>query len=246
MAKKKAKTTKKSLKAKVSKKRKSNKKVVRKRKPKDKVVPATKTRKSSPAIIVRSYNWYLHCAKLKIMKDVPIIPCTAIKKDRNGRLFAHTEAEKVYQLYREQCQKHRLVIRRIRGDALETGRPSLRFTKNDVWETQKVSCVRYEGQWEICHVDSGEHEYFEGAGDGDNEIWSINSAQTVAKKCGLLDYFEVAWPQPTDWLQAIKQTVEVLPPAEMKEALIEIIPSVIMESTSIGDEIIKYFGTVLK
>lgn len=231
-AKKAKKTTKKSSNRSANKNRKSTKKVVRKR---------TKAKK-----VVRPHNWYLHCAKLAIMDAVPIIPCTAIKRDRNGRLFAHTEAEKVYQLYREQCKEHRLVIRRIRGEATSTTRPSLRFTEKDIWETKEVACVSYQGDWEICHVDSGEIETFRGAGAGDNEVWSINSAQTVAKKCGLLDYFEVAWPQPTDWVQAIKNTVEVLPADEMKEALIEIIPSAIMQATSIGEELLRYFDTALR
>jgi len=232
----KKKSTKKSSIRKTVKKRKSNKGAAKKR---------TKATEFSGPAIIQPERWHLHCAKLLIKKAVPMMPCTSIKRDRNGRLFAHTQAEKVYEAFREQCQIHRLVIRRERGNSFSTTRPSLRFTRDDIWETLDVPCVRFEGQWEICHVDSGEYECFGGTGDGDNEIWSVNSAQTVAKKCGLLDYFEVPWPQPDDWVQAIKNTVEVLPPEEMKEALIEIIPSVIMESTSIGDEIMKYFDSVM-
>ena len=237
MAKKTKKTTKKPLKAKVSKKRTSNQKVVRKRTTK---VKSMRRRKVVP------HNFYLHTAKQAIMNAVPIMPCSVIKKDRGGRLYAHTQAENVYNVYREKCELHGLVIRKIEGMAYETTRPSFRINKDDVCETIKVPCVRYEGKWEVCHVASGETETFCGAGDGDNEIWSVNSAQTVAKKCGLLDYFEVAWPQPTDWLQTVRESMEELPPAELFKAIQGVIPKAIFEATKIGDLLTDYFNSVLK
>lgn len=228
---KKTKKTKKSLKAKVSKKRTSNKKVV----------PAKER-------IYRNHVHclYLHRAKLDIMESVPVMPCTVISKDHNGRLFAHTQAEEVYAVYREQCLKHGLVTRRIAGSAVTTKRPGVkRSADGERWEACSELCTRYQGTWEICHVDSGDTETFKGAGDGDNDIWSINSSQTVAKKCGLLDYFEVPWPAPTDWLKVIKDSIEVLPPEEMKKALFEIVPDKIMTATSIGEELVNYFNEVL-
>ena len=237
----KKKTTKKSSNRKTVKNRTTNKKVVKKRK-KAKKVPA-----KNPVIYTTHVNClYLHRAKIKIMEAVPVMPCTVISKDHNGRLFAHTQAEEIYKVYREQCIKHELVTRRIEGCAFDAERPGVKRTEDGGgWEACKESCTRYEGAWEICHVGSGDTETFKGAGDGDNDIWSINSAQTVAKKCGLLDYFEVAWPQPTDWLKVIKDSIGGLPPEETKKALFEIIPDKIMTATSIGEELIEYFNKIL-
>ena len=217
---------------------KKKKKVVKKRTKAKKVVRRRKT-------VVMPHNYYLHTAKQVIMNAVPVMPASVIKKDRGGRLYAHTQAEKVYAIYREKCELHGLVIRRIEGKAFASTRPSLRQTGEE-WKTIDVPCVRYEGIWEICHVASGETETFCGAGDGDNEIWSVMSAQTVAKKAGLLDYFEVAWPQPTDWLETVRESMEELPPQELFKAIQGVIPKVIFEATKIGDLLTDYFNSVLK
>lgn len=218
---------------------------------KKKTTKKTKKRTKKTAKIIYRYRkpkpecYYLHRAKLAIMEAVPIMPTTAIGKDHKGRLFAHTQAEKVYAIYREQCEKHGLVINRIAGESSNSECPELQRAGEE-WKVVMAPCVRYEGKWSICHVGSGEKEIFLGAGDGNNDIWSINSAQTVAKKCGLLDYFEVAWPQPTDWLKVIRESVEELPPNELEKALKEIIPAKIMSATSIGEELANYFNSMLK
>lgn len=237
----KKKTTKKAVNRKTVKKRTSNKKVVRKRKPKDKVIPARfYIHKNVPR-----YN--LHAIKLQIMSEVPIMPCTVIGKDRHGRLFAHTQAEKVYAIYREKCQENRLTIRRERGSEYDAECPKLQRIDND-WQVVKQPCVRFSGQWEICHQRTGEHEYFEGAGDGDNDIWSICSAQTVAKKVALLDYFEVPWPQPTDMLEVVAQCMRELKtsPKEFIKAVQGVIPPEIFKATGIEAELVKHFNKVLK
>lgn len=217
-------------------KKKVTKKKAKKSQPKTKIV--YRTRRVKPG------RFYLHQAKLAIMDAVPIMPTTVISKDKKGRLFAHTQAEKVYAVYREQTKKHGLVINRIEGRTETTTTAIMKYI-DKAWNIVEEPCVRYHGTWEITHAASGACEIFHGSGDGCNDIWSVNSAQTVAKKCGLLDYFEVAWPQPTDWLKVIKESVEELPPSELHKALKEIIPPKILSATSIGEELCNYFNSVL-
>lgn len=176
----------------------------------------------------------LHTKKLLIMKAIPLMPCSAISKDRQGLAFAHTRATEVYNRYREECGKRKLVIRRIEGSI---------FNQKyiiDTWseqgrDTKEIICACFEGVWEITDIESGEKETFGGGGYGDNDVWSANSAQTVAKKQALLDYFEVAWPQPTNLKKIIKQELANLSQEELSEVLQEIIP---MKSAA---EVIKKF-----
>ena len=187
----------------------------------------------------------LHRAKLEIKRAVPIMPCTLINKDHKGRLFAHTQAEEIYKVFREQCNNKGLVIRRIKGKSKLATYPRFKFI-DDKLEVVEEPCVRYNGVWEICHVESGGRETFHGSGDGTNDVWSINSAQTVAKKCGLLDYFEVPWPQPTDFAELVSDRLNNLEPGALEKALNQIIPPKIMQATSIGEVLTNYFNEVLK
>ena len=218
-----------------------------KKKVKKKVKRKKAKRKSPDIVFPPKYN--LHTAKMKILKAVPIMPCSAFSKDKQGLRYAHTQAEKVYQVYREQCEKNDLVIRRIEGKATDAHRPDW-VKKEDPesgdswWALEEVPCVRFEGVWEIEHIPSGEKETFHGAGDGDNDIWSANSAQTIAKKQALLDYFETAWPQPTDWPKLVRDSLEQAGPEEFIEAMKQIIPNKIAESTGILDVMSAYFDKV--
>ena len=190
-------------------------------------------------------NYHLHAKKLEILRVVPIMPCSAISDDIHGLKFAHTQAEKVYQVYRRECESRNLVTRRIEGTTSNGTRPKF-VQKESVWEIIEVPCVRFEGVWEICDKDSGEKETFGGSGDGDNNIWSANSAQTIAKKQALLDYFETAWPQPTSWLRVVRESLEELPPEEMVKAIKGIIPPKIAEATGIVQALYDYFESVMK
>ena len=122
-AKKAKKTTKKSVNSKTVKKRKTNKKVVRKRTKAKKSVSATKTTRFYLHKHAPRFN--LHAIKLKIKSEVPMMPCTVIAKDRHGRLFAHTQAEKVFNILKDKCDDNRLVIRRERGNEYDAECPSL-------------------------------------------------------------------------------------------------------------------------
>ena len=183
----------------------------------------------------------LHRKKLLIKRAVPIMPCSLISHDHKGRLFAHTQAEEVYQVYREKCDEYGLVIRRIDGESKPATYPRFKFV-DEVLTIIEEPCVRYNGTWEICDVESGGRETFKGSGDGTNDVWSVMSAQTIAKKAALLDYFETAWPAPTDFTQVVRETIEKLGPDEMCNAIKQILPSKIVESTSICDIIMEYFA----
>ncbi len=195
--------------------------------------------------VIYPVNYHLHTKKLEIMRAIPIMPCTIIAKTYQGFLFAHTQAEKVYAVYRRECESRGLVTRRIKGVSLDAKHPELERTENN-WKIISKPCVRYNGVWEISDTESGESETFCGSGDGDNNIWSIMSAQTVAKKAALLDYFETSWPAPTDWVRVVKESIEELGPGQMFKAIKEIIPAKIFEATRIGDELGDYFNKILQ
>ena len=189
--------------------------------------------------IILPENYHLHQKKLEILRAIPTMPCSAISKDKQGLMFAHTQAEKVYQVYRRECESRGLVIRRIEGKTTDAKRPEL-IKLGKLLENVEVPCVRFEGVWEIEDVKSGEKETFGGAGDGDNDIWSANSAQTIARKQALLDYFETAWPQPTNWINVVQESLASLPPDEQIKAIEEIIPPKIAEATGIVDAMYEY------
>jgi hypothetical protein len=168
----------------------------------------------------------LHAKKAEIMAAVPNMPCSAISRDPAGLRFAHTRAERVYATYRDLCAERGLVIRRIEGitEDAHYGEFVYAEDRNEPAKIVKRPCVRFQGLWEIRDRATGQTETFGGAGDGDNGVWSANSAQTVARKQALLDYFETAWPQPTDYLKVIRDSIAAVPDAEKVEAFKQILP----------------------
>ncbi|KKL72384.1 hypothetical protein LCGC14_2085400 [marine sediment metagenome] len=187
----------------------------------------------------------LHKKKLEILRAVPIMPCSAIGKDRQGLRYAHTQAEKVFQVYRRESESRGLVIRLVEGEAVNAKRPG-EVKVGDQWQTKNVPCVRFNGKWEICDTATGQKETFKGSGDGDNEIWSNNSAQTIAFKQGLLMYFFTAWPQPTDWCKVIRKSLEEAGTEEFVKAMKMIIPEKIAKATGIIDMLDAFYSKPIK
>ena len=187
----------------------------------------------------------LHAKKLQIMAEVPIIPCSAISKDRYGLRYAHTQACRVYDIYREKCVKHGLVIRRISGKTSNCLYPDFSYNEEGKRSYSTVDGVLFEGVWEIRDVASGQTETFGGSGLGDNMVWAANSSQTVAKKQALLDYFEVAWPQPTDHNEVIRNEMKKLKGEEFIAAMKQILPDmpykIITQSGAI-DALLDFFA----
>lgn len=186
----------------------------------------------------------LHSKKLLILEEIPTMPCSAIAKDRQGLMFAHTQATKVYKTYREACLKHGLTTRRISGTTTNIEYPEV-FWEHGKANVISVKAVLFEGEWEIRDTETGETETFGGSGIGDNRVWSANSAQTVAKKQALLDYFETAWPQPTDWARVVRESLESLKGKNFTEAIKQIMPEPaykILTATKAIKEMEEYFG----
>ena len=199
--------------------KKKAKKAVRKpRKAPRKVASGRKTPKQrKPRIDPRLRG--LTIKKLEILAAVPIMPCSVLGRDWQGNRFAHTRAEEVYKVYREECTKRGLTIRRTKS--LTTDCEISQKDSEDRF--YMVSGVRFEGEWEIKDRSTGQCETFGGSGDGLNDVWSAISAQTIAKKQALLDYFETAWPQPTDHLRVIQESLAAVPDKEKVEAYKQIL-----------------------
>jgi len=179
--------------------------------------------------------------KLEILAEVPIMPCSVLSRDWQGNRYAHTQAEKVYQVYRQECLDRDLTIRRIEGRTTDC-KISDRDSDGNVFER---AGILFEGVWEIKDRETGETETFGGSGQGVNGVWSANSAQTVAKKQALLDYFETAWPQPTDHLKVIRESLEAVPLEDKIEAYKSILsPEAwnIMTATGAVKAMAEYFG----
>lgn len=187
----------------------------------------------------------LHKKKLEILRAVPIMPCSAIGKDKQGLRYAHTQAVKVFNTYRIECESRGLVIRLIEGKTTDAHRPD-EVKVGEHWQTKAVSCVRFEGVWEICDSVTGQKETFIGSGDGDNNIWSNNSSQTIAFKQGLLMYFFTAWPQPTDWCKVVHDSLKDLNPEEFTKAIKTIIPEKLGKAMGIFEAMDKFFSKPLK
>lgn len=186
----------------------------------------------------------LYGKKLRILKEIPIMPCSALSKDRQGLMFAHTQASQVYNKYREICLKYGLTTRRTKGITSNIEYPEV-FWKDGEAKVVLVKAVLFEGEWEIRDSETGQTETFGGSGIGDNRVWSANSAQTVAKKQALLDYFETAWPQPTDWCKVVRESLEALKGENFTEALKQIMPPQayeILTATKAIKEMTEFYG----
>lgn len=169
-------------------------------------------------------NRGLHAKKLEILEEIPIMPCSLVSADRHGYVYAYTRADEVYQVYRDKCVEKGLTIRRVSGHA-ENGKYPHTYVDpagNTIYTED--NCVRYEGVWEIRDSATGQCEQFAGAADGKNEIWSLNSAQTIARKQALLDYFEVPWPQPADMPKVVKKALASLPADQKLKMMKQMIP----------------------
>ena len=186
----------------------------------------------------------LHGKKLLILSEVPIMPCSAISKDRQGLMYAHTQATDVYNKYRDMCQKYGLTIRRTEGRTSNIEYPEV-FWENGKPNVVLIKAVLFEGEWEIRDNETGQTEGFGGSGIGDNRVWSANSAQTVARKQALLDYFETAWPQPTDWARVVREELVKLKGDEFIKGVKMIMPewaADILDQTKAIQELRDYFG----
>lgn len=163
----------------------------------------------------------LYAKKLTIMRRVPIMPCSIIGKDRIGRMFAHTQAEKVFARYSKLCQEFGLVISMIEVE-MSNGPQTVYIDPEGT--TTKRECSRAVCKFRIVDTESNQEDYFWGAALGDNAVWSDNSAQTIAFKQALLQYFFTAWPQPTDFVEVVREQLSKLKGENFIKAIQQIMP----------------------
>lgn len=98
-----------------------------------------------------------------------------------GSEFAYTRSEVVFKKYAELCRTNGLWWRPISA--------KLTVHYRTVWA---------ECDFELVDVDTGFAVTFSGIGQGNNGVWAVNSAQTVALKQALLELFMAYWTAPED------------------------------------------------
>lgn len=209
-------------KSKAKKKKAKKKKVKTRKKAKGKVVKGSE---SDP-------GRGLYIKKLEIMNAVPITPCSILGRDRYGLRFAHTRAEEVFQQYSTLCRQKNLTIRMIECkmetlpfpfalpvDANELKELLKSANLTELWPWSRATCT-----FEIEDVATGQTEIFKGASLGNNDVWSDISAQTNAFKEALLLYFFTAWPQPSDHLRIIRESLDQISAEEKIKAFEQILP----------------------
>ena len=190
----------------------------------------------------------LHAKKLEIMGAVPIVPCSAVAKDRQGRMFCHTQAEKIFQVYQEKLIEKKLTIRPVKFEQFDTDYNDGYYLEGK-WQEFKTPCQGVVGTFEITDTDSGQSEQFQGAALGDNAVWSLNSAQTVAYKQAVIMYFFNAWPQPLDYSKVIRDELTLLPFDGLVNMMKQIIPAEqghkILTNKKARDELIDFYAKTI-
>ena len=165
-------------------------------------------------------NRGLYVKVLEIMAEVPVMPCSLVGKDKQGHEFAYTKAEEVFEVYYKKCIEKGLKITCVSGKTEEAEFVDEWWNSNGEKVTNKMPCARWIGTYEIRDVATNQTATYVAAGDGDNDIWSLVSAQTIAMKQGLLLFFQTAWPQPTDLTKVVKNALMDVP-KEHKLAMME-------------------------
>jgi len=221
--------------------KKAKKKVAKKKVKKAAKKKTTKRAKRNPLTTLPPlYN--LHKKKLEIMEAVPIMPCSGVMKDRQGVLFAHTQASKVFFEYSKQCRDKNLVIHMV-DCVMSLGQYPQDLHKGD--EIRNISCSRAVCTFRITDQDTGQFEEFMGSGLGDNDTWSDTSAQTVAYKQALLLYFFTAWPEPSNTVKMMRDEIRNLDKGLVVKAIKQIMPDKvwdILNDTKAVLELTKFYG----
>ncbi len=210
---------------------------------------ATKKRSGKKLDPLKQLYGRLHAKKLAIMAAVPVMPCSAINKDRHGCIYHHTQASKVFYIYGQEMIKYGLVMRMIKCEMSEAHHTIDRMTGNEkdgfVWETKEILCSRAVCTFRIADTETGEYEDFMASGLGDNEVWSDTSALTVAFKEALLLYFHTSWPETNTTLKIIQEQLKELKGTDVVKAVEKIMPPKVLEIlTAAGamEQLRKHFG----
>ncbi len=176
----------------------------------------------------------LQAKRFEIMKAVPTMPCSAINRDMQGLRYCHTQAENVYQIYRNEMMKRGLTI-----NIIEAKSESVLVKKNA--DGQEFYSSRSHCTFRITDIESGEYDDIQSTALGCNDVWSDNSSQTVAMKQALLQYFFTVWPQPTDYIEVIKCSLDELKGETFKKAVTNMMPDKVITNKQAAKKLDEFF-----
>ena len=225
----------------MAKKKKTQKKIAKKKTAKKKKVAKKKKRKKAksktPAPKKPRVQYKgLQAKRFEIMKAVPQMPCSAISKDFQGLQYCHTQATDVYQIYRNEMKDRGLTINMIgcKSESVlvyeESKETPTIINQNIALEKKHIKNYnsRSHCTFRITDTESGQYDDIQSTALGNNDVWSDNSAQTVAMKQALLQYYFTSWPQPLDHVEVVRSSLTELGGDEFKKAVTAMMPLKIM------------------
>lgn len=171
-----------------------------------------KAKKTAPKKPKKIQYVGLQAKRFEIMAAVPQMPCSAISKDFQGLTYCHTQATDVYQIYRNEMLDREMTINMI---ACKTETVLVHKAADGREEYNSRSTCTFR----ITDTESGQYDDIQSTALGNNDVWSDNSAQTVAMKQALLQYFFTAWPQPLDHVEVVRSSLSKLGKDEFKKAV---------------------------
>jgi len=179
--------------------------------------------------------------RFEVMKAVPIVPCSVISKDPQGLQYAHTQAEKIFRIYRAELIKQRItpptLIKCVTATVLVK-----KLSTGEEFYSSRATCT-----FRISDADNpNDYDDVQSTALGCNDVWSDNSAQTVAEKQMVLQYFIAAWPQPTNYVVVVRESLNELPPEDFKQAVRQMMPEKIMTSEGAVNALEAFFDAMLK
>jgi len=158
----------------------------------------------------------------EVSKLVPQIECKGAETegDDSNEVYYYTEAAEVFKQYTAAF----IVV-------------GMTFLPVKIRVTMDGRFYRADIQYEITDIETGYSIHVVGSGLGGNGAWSVNSAQTVAKKQALLNAFGCSYNQP----ESMKGVVRRLTKGFKVDSVVQV-----MSSKDVQDEMLDYFGEQLK
>ena len=127
----------------------------------------------------------------KVSALIPVIECTRKEQDGEGaeaEIYYYTEAAVVFELY---SHAFRVV--------------GLTFTPVGIKTYMDGGFYRADMKYRVTDIETGYSIDVVGSGLGGNGGWSLNTAQTVARKQMLLNTFGAAYKQPESMKDVVKR-----------------------------------------
>lgn len=222
--------------------KKKSKKAVRKNaKEAKKGQPKAATKKAKKKAKKKMTIVGLQNKRFEVMKAVPIVPCSVISKDPQGLQYAHTQAVKIYREYRREMIKQRITPPTLIKCETESVLVK-RLATGEEFYSSRATCT-----FRISDADNpNDYDEVQGTALGSNDVWSDNSAQTVCEKQVLLQYFLADWPQPTDYVEVVRASLNELPPKDFRDAMTQMMPEKIMSNAGAMKALEVFFDEALR